>query len=183
MSAASSQRPVSVLFVCLGNICRSPMAEGVFRNLTNTLPSSSQNPNASNRFVIDSAGTGAYHALSPPDPRTMETLEKHGVTTYDHAARKLRPQDFLDFDYIFAMDSENLEDIEEAKTRFVRNRKRSSAAEEKPLAKTLMYGSFGGKSADEEVDDPYYGGQNGFDVAYEQVTRFAKGFLTSLEEN
>ena len=156
------------------------MAEGVFRNLTGTLPSSSREPKISSEFVIDSAGTGAYHAQSPPDPRTLQVLKQHGITTYDHSARKLRAQDFLDFDYIFAMDSENYEDINELKANVAKARKKRAELEDKPLAKVIMFGAYGGRSTDEEVDDPYYGGKNGFDVTFEQVSRFSKGFLASL---
>ena len=177
-SAATKQ--TSVLFVCLGNICRSPMAEAVFRSMTDTLPSSSREPKHSDQFRIDSAGTGAYHALSPPDPRTMQVLKKHGISGYDHAARKLCTQDFLDFDYIFAMDAENLEDINEVKDKLVRERKIRKILEEKSLAEVVMFGSYGGKTEDEEVDDPYYGGQNGFDITFEQVSRFSKGFIAAL---
>lgn len=159
------------------------MAEGVFRQITHTLPSSSQHPKSSDRFMIDSAGTGAYHALSPPDPRTMKVLEKNGITTYDHSARKLRPQDFVEFDYIFGMDAENVEDINEVKEKVARDRSRKGSQDDKPLAKVALFGSYGGKSKNEEVEDPYYGGGEGFNIAFEQLMRFSKGFLASLEQD
>lgn len=76
--------PVSVLFVCLGNICRSTMAEGIFRSIA-------KDPNYTSKIgTIDSCGTAAYHSGSAPDPRTMETLEENGITDYDHSARRVR---------------------------------------------------------------------------------------------
>ncbi|RMJ21953.1 hypothetical protein PHISP_07185, partial [Aspergillus sp. HF37] len=101
-SNPSAGRPVNVLFVCLGNICRSPMSEGVFRGMAASHPLINE---------IDSAGTGAYHAGDSPDPRTMSTLRRHGISDYDHAARIVTKEDFLDFDYLLAMDKYNLRDL------------------------------------------------------------------------
>ena len=156
------------------------MAEGVFRDMTGLLPSSSRAPKQSDRFIIDSAGTGAYHALSPPDSRTMAVLKKHGIVDYNHAARKIRTQDFTEFDYILAMDSENLEDLQELRQRLAKNQQKRQNNDAPKLAKVAMFGAYGGKSKNEEVDDPYYGGNDGFDRAFEQLTRFSKGFLESL---
>ena len=156
------------------------MAEGVFRSMTDTLPSSSRDPKSSDHFIIDSAGTGAYHALSPPDPRTLAVLKKHGISDYDHSARKIRTQDFHEFDYIFAMDSENLEDLLEIRERLARSAKKSPANNNNQLAQVVLFGAHNGKGDSEEVDDPYYGGNAGFDRAFEQVSRFSRGFLESL---
>jgi low molecular weight phosphotyrosine protein phosphatase len=158
-----STGPVSVLFVCLGNICRSPMAEGVFRHLT-----------ASDERIgtVDSAGTGAYHTLEPPDPRTSATLRKKGITDYDHGARQVEEGDFSNFDYIFAMDRSNLRDLERMK----RRAEKSGAVK----GQVMLYGKFSGKGKDEEVADPYYGRDNGFDTVYEQVNRFATNFLKEV---
>jgi low molecular weight phosphotyrosine protein phosphatase len=79
---SSASQPVSVLFVCLGNVCRSTMAKGVLRSLTAT------GPHAAAVKAIDSCGTGAYHVGSAPDARTMDTLRRHGVADYEHTARK-----------------------------------------------------------------------------------------------
>lgn len=176
---SSQDRPLAVLFVCLGNICRSPMAEGVFRNLTNNLPSSTAAPDA--RFsTIDSAGTGAYHALSPPDSRTVAVLKKHGIRDYNHAARKVRSQDFTDYDWIFAMDEANYHDLLDSRRRLLRSK---PSLAENDLGQVVMFGRFGGKSKDEEVIDPYYGGRDGFDTCYEQMVRFSNGFLAHLDSN
>ncbi|KAH8879061.1 LMWPc-domain-containing protein [Thozetella sp. PMI_491] len=153
----------SVLFVCLGNICRSTMAEGVFRSLTKQAPYKDLVGN------IDSCGTGAYHAGDDPDERTMSTLEEHGITDYMHAARKINASDFEKFDYIFAMDRSNLSDIQRLK----RNKPGSKA-------KVMLFGEYSGTSKAEVVNDPYYGGRHGFETAFEQTSRFSKNFLAEL---
>ncbi|KAI1603489.1 Wzb Protein-tyrosine-phosphatase [Pyrenophora tritici-repentis] len=111
--STKSPKPVSVLFVCLGNICRSTMAEGVFQSLTS--------PSHPLITTIDSCGTGAYHVGSSPDSRTMSTLRAANITTYKHSARKFSPRtDFGDFDYILCMDDENLADVEALRREEVR---------------------------------------------------------------
>ncbi|TGO37176.1 hypothetical protein BHYA_0104g00340 [Botrytis hyacinthi] len=156
-----STEPISVLFVCLGNICRSTMAEGIFRSMV------SQGPYTSLISNVDSCGTAAYHTGSSPDSRTMATLRENGICDYKHKARKVSINDFKNFDYIFAMDSNNLEDL-------VSLKKRTEGK-----AKVMLFGEYAGGSSPEEVDDPYYGGNDGFKAAYEQCTRFSKNFLKS----
>ncbi|PWY90950.1 phosphotyrosine protein phosphatases I [Aspergillus heteromorphus CBS 117.55] len=160
-------RQVNVLFVCLGNICRSPMAEGVFQNIA-----------ASHPLIagIDSAGTAAYHAGEGPDSRTMSTLRRHNITNYEHAARKVTKQDFLDFDYLLAMDKHNLRDLLDVRGSVV--------------AEVRLFGDFGPGGVltervggGEVVQDPYYGGVNGFEEVYQQVIRFSKSFLDYVEKN
>ncbi|KAL8685886.1 MAG: hypothetical protein Q9218_007486 [Villophora microphyllina] len=165
IGATDVQRPVSVLFVCLGNICRSPMAEGVFRTLTKTDKRVGK---------VDSAGTGAYHEGCPPDPRTMSVLEENGDIDYNHEARKVRSSDFKDFDFVLAMDDENLHDLLRLQIRLVRN----SGAHAAP-AKVMLFGDFGGKKG-EQVVDPYYGARDGFTIAYEQMVRFSSGFIEQV---
>ncbi|EXJ88774.1 hypothetical protein A1O3_01838 [Capronia epimyces CBS 606.96] len=161
---ADSSDKVSVLFVCLGNICRSTMAEGVFRSLAKAHPHIGE---------IDSAGTGAYHTLDPPDSRTMATLRKHGITDYEHSARQVDTQDFHSFDYILAMDTYNLRDLQ-------RLRRRVESKGQTPRAKVMLFGEFGGKEKAEEVVDPYYGADNGFEAVYQQVSRFSKNLLDHI---
>ncbi|KAF2485033.1 tyrosine protein phosphatase 1 [Neohortaea acidophila] len=166
----------SVLFVCLGNICRSPMAEGVFRHLTR-FNTPHQHPAIAR---IDSCGTGAYHAGSQPDPRTILVLaDKGGITDYRHKARRIKvPTDFEEFDYILAMDESNYVDLLEMGRRAVRKGVLSEAL----LKKVRLYGSFGGRAVDEVVEDPWYDdGRDGFEVAFEQVERFGKGLLKRIE--
>jgi low molecular weight phosphotyrosine protein phosphatase len=151
---------------------RSPMAEGVFRHITNhNLPNA--HPLISS---IDSCGTGAYHAGEPSDPRTMSVLKAHKIK-YTHRARKFRSQDLKEFDYVFAMDTANEDYLLDARKRII---KKGELTEE-DAAKVMLFGVWGGKGQ-EEVDDPYYGGARGFDVAYEQVERFSNGFVKMLEE-
>ncbi|KAF1931183.1 phosphotyrosine protein phosphatases I, partial [Didymella exigua CBS 183.55] len=165
-------KPVSVLFVCLGNICRSTMAEGVFQSLV----ASSPPPISSLITHVDSCGTGAYHVGDSPDSRTMATLKSHGITTYRHAARKFHPSDFETFDYILAMDDSNLEDLKDLKKRVV-----GKKGSEDGSGRVMLFGEFGGKTRrggrGEEVQDPYYGSNDGFETAYEQAVRFSRVFL------
>ncbi|KAJ5154371.1 Protein-tyrosine phosphatase low molecular weight mammalian [Penicillium coprophilum] len=200
MASNSNGRSTSVLFVCLGNICRSPMAEGVFRDLVAAHPSIGE---------IDSAGTAAYHSLEPPDSRTMSTLRRHKITNYNHAARKVTREDFLTFDYLLAMDKSNLRDLEDVRESVIATLQRKT--DNKPsskstrshvdaaigaygadtkVAKVRLFGDFGkgGKLHDrvgggEVVKDPYYGGVNGFEEVYQQVVRFSKNFVDHLEQN
>lgn len=136
------------------------MAEGVFRSLGKGNPRLGE---------IDSCGTGAYHTLDPPDYRTMATLEKHGITDYEHGARQVTLKDFDNFDYIFAMDAANLRDLLRLQKRAKNNK-----------ARVMLFGEYGGGGRAEEVQDPYYGGEAGFDTAYEQVRRFSNNFLAEV---
>jgi len=140
------------------------MAEGVFRSLTKSNPRIGE---------VDSAGTGAYHTLDPPDSRTMETLRKHGITDYDHGARQVHADDFQKFDYVFAMDAYNFSDLQHLKRRVENKGKKSHA-------KVMMFGDLGGKTKAEEVIDPYYGADSGFEEVFEQVSRFSKNFLERI---
>jgi len=156
------------------------MAEAVFR--ASLLPQHEPHIGA-----IDSAGTGAYHTLEPPDPRTMATLHSHGIADYDHGARKVRPADFDDFDYILAMDSSNLRDLQRTQWRVDAKRRSGDGAGargttgDKTKAKVMLFGEFGGRGK-EEVADPYYGGDGGFEEVFEQVSRLSKGFLKGFVE-
>ena len=142
------------------------MAEAVFRSLTTSHP----------RVVrIDSAGTGAYHASESPDPRTMSTLEDHGILDYRHGARMVQASDFADFDYILAMDRDNLRDLQRSRDRWAAKNGGVKAA----TGQLILFGDFGRRKG-EEVIDPYYGARNGFEVAYEQMVRFSKGFLVQV---
>lgn len=152
----------NILFVCLGNICRSPLAEGVFRHLA-------QEAGRSERYRVDSAGTGGWHAGESPDPRSVEVAARHGIEL-DGEARQLHPEDFLTFDLIVAMDRDNLRNIEAV---------RPSGADRPALA---LLREFDPETAgDLEVPDPYYGGPNGFDHVYAMVHRSCELLLARLE--
>ena len=142
------------------------MAEGVFRSLTSESPLISK---------IDSCGTAAYHVGAAPDPRTMATLEEHGISTYVHKGRKFQPEDFKRFDYILGMDRMNKTDLEDVRRAAV---KRFGSDEDFGVLK--LFGDFGGKPG-EQVVDPYYGGNDGFEAAYHQMVRFTEGLMKEIE--
>ncbi|KAI1778462.1 LMWPc-domain-containing protein [Hypoxylon cercidicola] len=164
-SGTAHPQKISVLFVCLGNICRSTMAEGIFRSIVKDESS----PYYNLIGKVDSCGTGGYHIGAQPDSRTMSTLADNGITNYVHAARKLRDSDFRDFDYIFAMDNANLMDLE----RWMDRSKRSSSSK----AQVMLFGQFSGTGRKEVVQDPYYIGRDAFEKAFEQCKRFSTNFL------
>lgn len=153
------------------------MAEGVFKSLTQSHPLIAD---------IDSAGTASYHAGSSPDSRTMKTLHANGITNYHHVARRVTIADFERFDWIFAMDEDNWEDLVDMRNRFMKKKRQDLVGNTKDaedgLGKVILWGTAGGFIG-EQVVDPYYGADNGFDVCFEQMMRFGKGFLKSLEES
>ena len=140
------------------------MAEAVFRSIT------AANPQVSR---VDSAGTGAYHTGDAPDPRTMTTLEDNGIVEYSHGARKIESADLAAFDYVLAMDRENLRNLQWLRQRLVKSGKNAGKGN------IMLFGDFGGVKG-EEVVDPYYGAQNGFEIAYEQMVRFSNGFVEQV---
>lgn len=137
---------VKILMVCLGNICRSPLAEGI---LASKLPK--------DKFQIDSAGTGNYHVGKQPDYRSIATAKKMGLDISNQKARQFSVKDFDEFDYIFVMDISNYDNvIELAKSEIHKNKVR-----------LILEDLFPGENVD--VPDPYYGLQNGFDTVYEML--------------
>lgn len=135
------------------------MAQGVFEHTISTLPGA-----AAHFSRVDSCGTAAYHVGSAPDPRTTDTLRAHGIRNFQHRARQLQLSDFDEFDYIFAMDRQNLRDIES-------RRPKGSARAEVRLF---------GEGEGEVVEDPYYGGGEGFQVNYRQLDRGARAFVEKV---
>lgn len=156
----SGSSPTRVLFVCLGNICRSPLAEGVFRSLVDEAGLSSE-------FDVDSAGTGSWHVGERPDARAAMVAREHGVQL-DCRARQVTAQDLHDFDFVIAMDRENLRSLE---------RMASSAGADAEIA---LLRAFDPNADGEEVPDPYYGGVSGFENVYGIVARSCEGLLTRL---
>jgi len=150
----------SVLFVCLGNICRSPLAEGVFAHLVNEA-------GLSDRFEIDSAGTGAWHTGEKPDARARMVATQHGVDL-DSRARQITDADFAHFDWVIAMDHENLRNI----------RRLADALGSESQIRLMR--DFDTTGDGDEVPDPYYGGAGGFETVYEMVYRSCKELLDRL---
>lgn len=154
-------RPVRVLFVCLGNICRSPLAEGVFRDKVRAA-------GLDGIIDIDSAGTGAWHVGNPPDRRMMATAKRQGVDISAQRARQFVDTDLADFDHILAMDKSNLHDI-----LFL------DVGDDFGHRVTL-FRQWDPEPGDYEVPDPYYGGDAGFEHVYEIVDRTAEALLKGL---
>lgn len=150
-----------VLFVCLGNICRSPTAEAVFRHMV-------KEAGLEDRVAIDSAGTAAYHIGKQPDPRTQAAARERGIEMSDLKARQAIASDFHEFDYILAMDAENLSNLELIKPE-VGKAKLQLFLEE--------YGSMGRA----EVPDPYYGGSDGFELVLDLLEDGCQQFLDALK--
>lgn len=152
---------ISVLFVCLGNICRSPLAEGVFRHLLDE-------KGLSDRFRVDSAGTGSWHVGESPDHRAMRSAATRGVTLSGHA-RQVQPEDFHRFDYMIAMDQSNLSQLQAYQ---------EGVGGESALYLLREFDPEGGPGA--EVPDPYYGGPNGFEEVYDMVDRSCRSLLDHI---
>ncbi|UQB42975.1 low molecular weight phosphotyrosine protein phosphatase [Thiomicrospira microaerophila] len=153
---------ISVLFVCMGNICRSPTAHAVFRKLV-------ESEGFQQQISIDSAGTHAYHVGNPPDERSMKTAAKRGIKMHDLRARKVDFSDLIEFDYILAMDGDNLAILEQM-----------APADLKPKIKLFM--SFAEASPHTYVPDPYYGGAEGFDQVFDMVEQASKGLLDHIKQ-
>jgi low molecular weight protein-tyrosine phosphatase len=153
---------VSVLFVCLGNICRSPTAEAVFRERVIAA-------GLEEKIRIDSAGTGDWHIGRAPDPRTREAAARRGYQMDSLRARQVSPQDFYEFDVVLAMDNANLADLQAMQ----------------PADVTVTLGRFLDYSSEtsvSEVPDPYYGGEDGFDRVLDLIEGGAEGLLDALRE-
>lgn len=152
---------IGVLFVCLGNICRSPLAEAVFRAL-------GEQAGLADRFDIDSAGTSNYHTGEAPDARTVEVARRHGMRV-DHVARQVTARDLDRFDYVLAMDRENLRKLERA------------TGGHAGRAEVQLLRSFDREAGDDlEVPDPYFGGPRGFEEVHAMIERACRGLLDHI---
>ncbi|MFZ5610199.1 MAG: low molecular weight protein-tyrosine-phosphatase [Pseudomonadota bacterium] len=151
---------VGVLFVCLGNICRSPAAEGVFSRMADAAGLQA-------RLRIDSAGTGAWHVGQAPDARMIAAARARGIDLRALRARQVRVQDFHDFDYLLAMDRDNL-------------RRLHALAPAGLEGKARLFLSFAAAPAVHEVPDPYYGGPQGFEEVLDLIDAAARGLLAHL---
>ncbi len=154
---------VSVLFVCLGNICRSPTAHAVFRKLV-------EDQGLADQIEIDSAGTAAYHVGKHPDTRSMEVARQRGIEMMDLRARKVDFGDFYQYDYVLAMDDENYYNLKEM-----------ALAEH--YDKIQMFLDYSAEFDEREVPDPYYGGQQGFNHVFDLVTSASEGLLEHIRKN
>ena len=155
---------VSVCFVCLGNICRSPTAEGVFRRLV-------ADADLDAALEIDSAGTAAYHEGEPPDRRSAATARKRGFPLGGRA-RRFRASDFERFDYVIAMDRSNRDDLLDLAP--------DAAARDK-VAMLRDFDAEADPGAD--VPDPYYGGDRGFETVVDICERSCRAFLEALQRD
>jgi protein-tyrosine phosphatase len=153
-------RSARILFVCTGNICRSPTAEGVFRHVV-------AKAGLADRIVIESAGTHGYHVGEAPDPRTQQAAARRGYDLSELRARRVERRDFSDFDYVLAMDETNVQFLERL-------------CPPEHAHKLRLFMEFGPDTALREVPDPYYGGADGFERVLDLAERASAGLLAHL---
>lgn len=156
-------RKVKVLFVCLGNICRSPTAEGVFRSLLLT-------KNYNELIEIDSAGTHAYHVGKSPDTRAQIAAKNRGIDLSDLRGRQVNATDLDYYDYVLAMDYENYENL-------------IAISSDDNKHKIKLFLEFAKNSNEKEVPDPYFGGDQGFERVLDLIEDAANGLLETILES
>lgn len=142
--------------VCLGNICRSPLAEGILQSKVD-----------SDTVFVDSAGTAGYHVGNPPDKRSIAVAQKHGLDIRNQKCRKFSMQDFSEFDYIYVMDRSNFSDVASL----------ASNQEETNKVKLLLSEV---ELGIKEVPDPYYGGDDGFENVYQMIDKACEAIAKKL---
>lgn len=150
----------SVLFVCLGNICRSPIAEGIFTHLV-------EQEGLSHKIMVDSAGNGAWHEGDPPDPRAITIMAKKGFDISHQRSRPVQAADFERFDLILGMDHGNLARLNQA----------FPTREKAQVDLFLNYAL----NRDKEIPDPYYGSGDGFDTTFHTIMKASQALLAKLE--
>jgi len=153
---------IKVVFVCMGNICRSPSAEGVFRHLVTRNQLDKQ-------ISIDSAGTHAYHIGEPPDRRAQRAALRRGVDLSQQVARRFEAADFDTFDYVLAMDNDNLEIL-------------SSLCPGSHEQKLSLFLDFAPQLDEDEVPDPFYGGERGFERVLDLIEAASEGLLADIRQ-
>ncbi len=151
---------IKILFVCMGNICRSPTAEGVFQNLV-------EKSSLVGKVKIDSAGTYAYHAGEAPDKRAISAAASRGIDISKQTARAVKEQDFNDFDMILAMDRDNLDVLR-------------GMAPINSKAKLKLFLDYGSSGKTKEVPDPYFGGTSGFEIVLDLIQDASLGLLREV---
>ena len=155
----SDTKVINVLMVCMGNICRSPTAEGVFRHVV-------EEAGLSEQVLVDSAGTHAYHVGEPADQRARAAAERRGISLEGISARRVESSDFEQFQYVLAMDHDNL-------------RLLSDQAGDEYQERLGLFLEFS-EGSDEEVPDPYYGGAAGFERVLDLVEEASRALLETL---
>ena len=153
---------VNILFVCMGNICRSPTAQGVFECLV-------ENEQLSDRIRIESAGTHAYHIGEKPDERASAAAMKRGVDLSTQKARRVSAEDFEEFDYVLAMDRSNYDDLE-------------GICPPEHLSKLHLFLEFSPDLEVVDVPDPYYGGATGFERVLDLIEQAAEALLADVRQ-
>lgn len=151
---------VKVLFVCLGNICRSPTAQGALEKIL-------QEQDLADYVRVDSAGTHAYHVGEPPDPRAQSSARSRGMNLARQQARRVAAQDFLEYDYILAMDYSNFENLK-------------AMCPPEQHDKIRLFMEYAPHLGYEEVPDPYYGGSAGFERVLDLVEEAARGLIEHI---
>ncbi len=152
---------IGVLFVCLGNICRSPLAEGIFRDKV-------KKAGLEHQFKIDSCGTSAFHIGEQPDPRSAGNAIENGIYL-DHQARQFVGADFADFDYILPMDASNYRNVMNLKP-------------ENPNGNVVLMRALDTLGRGEDVPDPYYGGEGGFQNVFDILDRSTQVLLNTIRK-
>ena len=148
-----------VLMVCLGNICRSPLAEGILHSKVNQ-----------SLVLVDSAGTAGYHIGNPPDSRSIAVAKSYGIDISQQKCRKFTPKNFDDFDVIYAMDKSNFADI------LAQTRKESDIKKVKLLLDEISLNT-------KEIPDPYYEGLDGFEIIFQMISSACEAIAKKLEKN
>lgn len=160
MTSASKKKPVSVLFVCMGNICRSPTAEGMFRKVLD-------DEGVAHAFDVDSAGTHAYHIGEAPDPRTLKAAAARGIDLSYRRGRQVAAADFDRFNFVLAMDRENQSNLK-------------AVAGAKADGKLHLFLDFAPEAQHREVPDPFFGGPEGFETVLDLAETASRGLLREV---
>jgi protein-tyrosine phosphatase len=153
---------VRILFVCMGNICRSPTAQGVFDHLV-------KGEGLTSLIQTDSAGTHAYHVGEPPDVRATQAAKKRSIDLGNQRARRVVGDDFLNFDYVLAMDRNNYDDL-------------MSLCPHEHQSKLHLFMKFASGLEEDEVPDPYYGGITGFERVLDLIEQASQGLLAEIRQ-
>jgi protein-tyrosine phosphatase len=158
-----SDQPIRILFVCLGNICRSPLAEAVFRT-------EAERQGVADRFEVDSAGTSGYHRGAAPDRRAATVARSRGITVTG-ASRQITSGDLERFDYVVCMDTDNLAEVE------------SIRAQASGSANVARLRDWDPEPEHGDVPDPYFGGDQGFEIVHDIVERACRAMLDDILRN